>query len=106
MNKEILRSSIFRHLDGIVTAPVAVSLNQKGIIDHILEKETINLSDLTEQFKANEGYLNVALHTLGSQGFIIYNTDNNKNTVSVRANSNTFAIKEILLFCMTRLFPF
>ena len=50
MNKEILRSSIFRHLDGIVTAPVAVSLNKKGIIDHILEKETINLSDLTEQF--------------------------------------------------------
>lgn len=64
MNKEILRSSIFRHLDGIVTAPVAVSLNKKGIIDHILEKERIKLSDLTEQFKANEGYLNVALHTL------------------------------------------
>lgn len=105
MNKEILRSSIFRHLDGIVTAPVAVSLNKKGIIDHILEKETINLSDLTEQFKANEGYLNVALHTLGSQGFITYNTDNNKNTVSVTANSNTLLLKKFS-FLYDKIIPF
>ncbi|WP_288790875.1 class I SAM-dependent methyltransferase [uncultured Elizabethkingia sp.] len=105
MNKEILRSSIFRHLDGIVTAPVAISLNKKGIIDHILEKETINLSDLTEQFKANEGYLNVALHTLGSQGFITYNTDNNKNTVSVTANSNTLLLKKFS-FLYDKIIPF
>ena len=31
-NSSQLRSTIFRHLDGLATAPVAVALNKKGIL--------------------------------------------------------------------------
>lgn len=71
-----LRSTLFRHLDGLVTAPVAFSLKKKGVIDYIFEKKEVNLNELTSAFKANEGYLNVALRVLCSQGFLKYEIDN------------------------------
>ena len=69
MDKKELRSSIFRHLDGIVTAPVAASLHHKGIIQLIFESEEITLNQISEKVESNQGYLNVALRMLASQGF-------------------------------------
>ena len=60
------RNSLFRHLDGIVTAPSAYELHSKGVTDYLLEKKKVALIEITKKFKANEGYLNVALHTLCS----------------------------------------
>lgn len=65
-----LRGDLFRHLDGIVTAPTAWCLHDKGVCDHILEKKQVELGELAKKFNANAGYLNVALRVLCSQGWL------------------------------------
>ena len=77
-NKSDLRSTIFRHLDGLATAPVAVALNKKGILKHLLDKETATLEELSFEFKANKGYLHVGLRVLCSQGFLDYHLEANE----------------------------
>lgn len=89
--KSELRGILFRHLDGIVTVPVAYSLHKKGILEYILQLEKASLGELTEKFKANEGYLNVALRVLASQGWLTQHIDNNKDQIffSVTDKSKT-----------------
>jgi hypothetical protein len=65
-----LRARLFRHLDGIAIAPTIYALHKAGVLDHILEQEEVRIGDLSEHFKANEGYLNVALRLLCSQGWL------------------------------------
>jgi SAM-dependent methyltransferase len=76
IDKVSLRSVIFRHLDGLVTAPVAYALHKKGVLSFILDKKEVTLDELTSHFKANEGYLNVGLRVLCSQGFLNYHINN------------------------------
>ncbi len=83
------RQRIFQHLDGLVTAPVVYSLFQKGILQYLLEHKEVSLSQLTSEFKANEGYLNIALRVLASQGMLEYSLDNTTNTVVVKTNSKS-----------------
>lgn len=77
----LLREEIFRHLDGIVTAPTAFALHEKGVLAHLLQEKAADLQDLTAKFKANEGYLNVALRVLCSQGWLSQQLDNQKDTI-------------------------
>lgn len=84
-----LRQAIFRHLDGIVTVPIAAILLEKGITNHLLEVSTTTIATLANQFKANEGYLNVALRALASQGFLDYEVDNVKNEITIGINDKT-----------------
>jgi hypothetical protein len=67
-----LRDDLFRHLDGLVTAPTAYALHQKGVTDYLLREKSALLADLTAHFNANEGYLNVALRVLASQGWLTH----------------------------------
>ncbi|MCW4470083.1 class I SAM-dependent methyltransferase [Flavobacterium sp. MFBS3-15] len=90
-DKSQLRSYIFRHLDGLAVAPVAIALKNKGICDHILKEKKIQLSDLITTFKSNEGYLNVGLRVLASQGFVDYEVDNVKEEITVSVNEKTEA---------------
>ncbi len=90
-DKSQLRSSIFRHLDGLATAPAAVALQKKGVLDFILARQSATLSELTSTFGANEGYLNVALRILASQGFLDYDLDNEKDEITVSVNDRTAA---------------
>ena len=89
--KNSLRADIFRHLDGIVTAPTAYSLYSNSVLDYILEKGTVEIKSLARRFKANEGYLNVALHTLSSQGWIDYKINNENDTIEYTVNQNSNA---------------
>lgn len=89
MDKKELRSSIFRHLDGIVTAPVAAALQKEDIVTHLYQSEKISLSELMEKFPSNSGYINVALRTLASQGFIDHTIDNTTDTVIFSSNPRT-----------------
>ena len=99
MDKDLLRSEIFRHLDGVVTAPIVACLMKNEVISYIIEKETILLSEITEEFKANEGYLNVALRSLASQDFLKYEIDNNEDIITISATENTtFLQKYSLLY--------
>ena len=68
--KRQLRSDLFRHLDGIVTAPTSFALHQKGVCQFLLKHKKVALKEITKQFEANEGYLNVALRVLASQGWL------------------------------------
>ncbi len=71
-----LRERLFRHLDGLVTAPTAYLLHSRGILDFIGSAKKCSLTELTKQFKANEGYLNVGLRILCSQGWLVRHIDN------------------------------
>lgn len=86
-DKQQLRGSIFRHLDGIATATSANALHKKGVLAYLLEHKNVSLKTLTTEFKANEGYLNIALRILASQGWLIQHLDNKKNTVSYETNN-------------------
>ena len=98
MDKRILRSSIFRHLDGIVTVPIAVALHRKGVLNFIAERNSCTLSEICANFPSNEGYMNVALRALASQGFIQYNVDNQKNRIAVSKNDRTETFTSLIHF--------
>jgi SAM-dependent methyltransferase len=88
-DKSQLRSIIFRHLDGIATATSAYALHKKKVLDFILKNKTVSVESLSSQFEANDGYLNVALRVLSSQGWLEQHLDNAKNSVSYSTNENT-----------------
>ena len=77
-----LRETIFRHLDGIVTAPTAFALHRKGVLSYLQEHGRAELPELVQTFKANEGYLNVALRVLASQGWLLQHLDNATDQIS------------------------
>jgi SAM-dependent methyltransferase len=87
--KEQLRGTIFRHLDGIATSTTAYTLHKKGVLDYILKHKNVNLKELTTTFNANEGYLNVALRVLCSQGWLTQHLNNETNTIFYAVNENS-----------------
>ncbi len=87
--KSELRGILFRHLDGIVTVPTAYSLYKKGVLEFILQQKKVSLEELTAKFKANEGYLNVALRVLASQGWLVQHIDNQKDVIVFEVNDKS-----------------
>jgi len=84
-----LRGILFRHLDGITTAPTAFSLHKKGVLSYILQNQKVSLTELVEKFNANEGYLNVALRVLASQGWLTQNIDNKNDIIKFESNEKS-----------------
>ena len=80
------RERLFRHLDGIVTAPSAFTLYKNGVTDFILQEKEVSLTTLSNTFTVNEGYLNVALRVLASQGWIEQTVNNEDNEVAYKVN--------------------
>ena len=87
--KNTYREELFRHLDGIAVAPIAFSLKEKGVLDFIVTKQQFLLSEITSHCNANEGYLNVGLRMLASQGWLNYEVDNKKDTVTISQNEKS-----------------
>ena len=87
--KSELRGILFRHLDGIVTIPTAYSLQKKGVLEYILQQQKVSLQELTAKFNANEGYLNVALRVLASQGWLFQYIDNQNDEVTFAVNDKS-----------------
>ncbi|MGH2664728.1 class I SAM-dependent methyltransferase [Flavobacterium sp.] len=83
------RNTIFSHLDGLVTAPVAYALHKNGVLNTLLTADKISLTTLVEKHKVNEGYLNVALRALASQGFIDYKLSNETDEISISINAKS-----------------
>jgi DNA-binding PadR family transcriptional regulator len=69
-DKVLLRARIFRNLDGIAIAPTIIALDQKGIIKEFLDRKRLNLSWIVQNTNGNEGYVNVGLRLLSSQGWL------------------------------------
>lgn len=84
-----LRARLFKHLDGIVTVPSVQALYSAGVTDYVLQNERVSLDELAAKFNANDGYLNVALRVLCSQGWLEQEVDNKQNTVHFQINENT-----------------
>jgi len=87
--KEQFRGTVFRHLDGIATSTSAYTLHKKGVLDYILKHKKINLKELTTTFNANEGYLNVALRALCSQGWLNQYLDNANDIIFYEINEKS-----------------
>jgi hypothetical protein len=85
----ILRSKLFRHLDGIATATTMHALHKKGVLDYLLTHQKVPLKKLTSQFNANEGYLNIGLRVLASQGWLIQHIDNANNAIEYEINEQS-----------------
>ncbi|WP_418603794.1 class I SAM-dependent methyltransferase [Hwangdonia sp.] len=88
-DKEQLRAIIFRHLDGIATATTAYALHKKGVLQYLLEHKNSSLKNISKEFNANAGYLNVALRILCAQGWLNQQVDNSTNTVSFETNAQS-----------------
>ncbi|SDS21359.1 hypothetical protein SAMN04515667_1666 [Formosa sp. Hel1_31_208] len=95
-DKQRLRGNIFRHLDGIATATSAYALYKKGVLDYLLEQKKADLTVLSSKFIANEGYLNIALRVLSSQGWLTQHLDNKSNSVSYEINSRSKTAFELV----------
>ncbi|MFN3756639.1 MAG: class I SAM-dependent methyltransferase, partial [Flavobacterium sp.] len=89
MDSHSNRGQLFRHLDGLVTAPVAFSLYKGGIIDLLKQQKITTLSFICQQIKVNEGYLNVALRVLASQGFIDYKLNPSDGELTITRNEKS-----------------
>ncbi|MFT7073536.1 class I SAM-dependent methyltransferase [Patiriisocius sp. Uisw_017] len=87
--KNQYRSELFRHLDGIGIAPVAFALKEKGILGFILKEHPVSLAQICTAFNANEGYLNVGLRLLASQGWLEHAVDNKEDSVTISTNTNS-----------------
>ncbi|MDT7831093.1 class I SAM-dependent methyltransferase [Flavobacteriaceae bacterium S356] len=87
--KKLLRARLFRHLDGIVIAPSAYTLKKHGVTDFLLKHKKATLKDLVTKFKANEGYLNVALRGLCSQGWLNQCIDNQNDEIYYEINARS-----------------
>jgi SAM-dependent methyltransferase len=97
--KKKYRSTLFKHLDGIAVAPVIYSLKEKGVLDYILAQNKVSLANLVSKFGANEGYLNVGLRMLASQGWLVYEVSNATDTVTISVNKNSaFAFNQAHLY--------
>lgn len=98
-DKSNLRSTIFKHIDGIATSTTAHTLQKKGVLDYLLKHNEVSLSDLVKEFKANEGYLNIALRIICSQGWLEQKLDNKTDSISYQINSNSdTAFKLVYLY--------
>ena len=89
MTAQELRESIFRHLDGIVIVPIASILQEKGITHYLIECKETTLQNVARQFNTNEGYLNVVLRALASQGFLDYEVNNSNGEIVITCNDKT-----------------
>ncbi|WP_418510125.1 hypothetical protein [Corallibacter sp.] len=54
-DKQLLRGTIFKHLDGIATATSAYTLYKNGVLNSLLEKEQDTTKSLANIHHANEG---------------------------------------------------
>ena len=93
------RSQLFRHLDGIAMIPVATVLSEKDVLEWILSQEVVDIDELSQKFNANEGYLNVALRLMCSQGWLIQELDNDKDRVRYHINEKSALAFEMIQQC-------
>ena len=68
-----LRGIIFRHLDGFSISTSSLALKDGGVLNLLEEKKKVSLKEIQILTNGNEGYLNVALRILCSQGWLLQN---------------------------------
>ena len=92
--KRALRADLFRYLDGIATYPVAAVLHRRGVLTRLLEEKRFSLEAITEEYQANDGYLNVALRSLASQGWLEMDIEDNESVIYSVNESSEYAFSQ------------
>ncbi len=87
--KNTFRSRLFRHLDGLVTLPIGFCLKREGVTKYLLEQKKADLATISKNFNANDGYLNVGLRVLCSQGWLEQEVDNTVGSVVFNTNARS-----------------
>lgn len=82
-----IRKRLFLHLDGWVLIPTLYNLKKLNILQLLLDQENWDLTDLNSEAGTNEGYLNVALRILASQGYLLRTVNNDSNQVTLQITS-------------------
>ena len=63
------RQRLFHHLDGLAMCGVIPILDESGLLERVF-RSSGDVDDLAAEYRANAGYLNVALRMLCSQGLL------------------------------------
>jgi hypothetical protein len=71
-----------------------VALKTRGVLDLFSKGGTVSLDDITSQCQGNEGYLQVALRLLCSQGWLVQDINPIKDTVRYTTTNRTAAAFE------------
>ena len=78
-----IRKRIFLHLDGWAVIPTIYNLKQLNVLSLFQEKKQWKLSKINSITQTNEGYLNVALRILASQGYLKRKVDNELDEIDL-----------------------
>jgi len=79
-----IRKRLFLHLDGWVLIPTLYNLKKLNILQLFIDQEKWTLAALNSKVGTNEGYLNVALRILASQGYLLRTVDNELDKVNLQ----------------------
>lgn len=79
-----IRKRLFLHLDGWVLIPTLYNLKRLNVLQLFLEKKKWDLAALNSEAETNEGYLNVALRILASQGYLLRTVNNNSDEITLQ----------------------
>ena len=96
-----IRKRIFLHLDGWALIPSIYALHKLNILSHFLEKNRCSLNELNKIFKTNEGYLNVALRILASQGYLVRKIDNINDKIQLELTTTGIQAFELVKYYKT-----
>ena len=89
-----LRGVLFRYLDGFPIAPTISALERHSVLGMFRARQTLELADIVRRSGGNEGYLQVALRLLCSQGWLVQSVDSRTDTIrytTTRHTSHAFA---------------
>ncbi len=95
--KQQFREELFRHLDGIVVAPISYSLLTNNVVQYLLDTKEASINQIATACMANEGYLNVALRILSSQGWLNYTVTQNDIIITTN-NSSEIAFDHFYVY--------
>jgi SAM-dependent methyltransferase len=73
--KTQLRARLFMQLEGFPVVASMAILGQKGLLNELKDPSGISLSQIQTKYGGNEGYLNVAMRILCSQGYATQQVD-------------------------------
>lgn len=84
-----MRGALFRYLDGFPIAPTIIALDRHGVLDLFDEQQTWSLEEIVGRCGGNEGYLQVALRLLCSQGWLVQSVDARRDSVRYTTTRHT-----------------
>ena len=84
-----LRSILFRHLDGFPVVATMIALKQNQVLDLFSGKATIYLDQIVKSTNGNDGYLQVAMRLMCSQGWFVQAVNPHNDTVKYTTTNRT-----------------